>query len=149
MKKFSFTLGRLLDYKRQLLKNEKNTLSQLRAQLQRVIDEREELKRRLDESNEDFQEKCRNGITTTQIITIKTYHNSLIEQIKQLDKMRGIVEDKIEKQLDVVVEATKEVSSIEKLEEKQLVEYNEAVRKSEELFIEEHVSHTKFTSSGQ
>jgi len=41
-----------------------------------------------------------------------------------------------------VVEARKEVVSIEKLKEKKLLQYNKEVLRSEELFIEEFVSNT-------
>ena len=46
----------------------------------------------------------------------------------------------IEKQLAVVVDATKDVKTLEKLEEKQLEEYKAAEGKENELFIEEFVS---------
>ena len=42
----------------------------------------------------------------------------------------------IEKQLAVIVDATKDVKTLEKLEEKQLEEYKAAEGKENELFIE-------------
>ena len=44
------------------------------------------------------------------------------------------------KRLAVVVDATKDVKTLEKLEEKQLEEYKAAEGKENELFIEEFVS---------
>ena len=49
-------------------------------------------------------------------------------------------EREIERQLEVVVEATKEVSKLEKLEEQQIEEYKAAEQKETEAFIEEFVS---------
>ena len=46
----------------------------------------------------------------------------------------------IEKQLGIVVEATKDVKTLEKLEEKQLEEYKALETKENEQFIEEFVS---------
>ena len=47
-----------------------------------------------------------------------------------------------EQKREEVVEARKEVVSIEKLKEKKLLQYNKEVLRSEELFIEEFVSNT-------
>lgn len=49
-------------------------------------------------------------------------------------------EREIEAQLQTVIEATKEVSKLEKLEEHQIEEYRAAEQKETELFIEEFVS---------
>ena len=49
-----------------------------------------------------------------------------------------------EAQLQKVVDATKEVSKIEKLEEKQIEQYKYEEQKESELFIEEFVSNSTF-----
>ena len=49
-------------------------------------------------------------------------------------------QQEINKQLGVVVEATKDVRTLEKLEEKQLEDYRAAANKENEQFIEEFVS---------
>ena len=49
-------------------------------------------------------------------------------------------QEEINKQLGVVVEATKDVRTLEKLEEKQLEDYKAAANKENEQFIEEFVS---------
>lgn len=51
-------------------------------------------------------------------------------------------EREIEKQLEAVIDATKEVSKLEKLEEHQIEEYKAAEQKENELFIEEFVSNS-------
>ena len=54
------------------------------------------------------------------------------------------MEVKVQKQLKVVVAATQEVSSLEKLEEKQIEEYRYQEQKETEQFIEEFVSGSSF-----
>ena len=49
-------------------------------------------------------------------------------------------QEEINKQLGIVVEATKDVRTLEKLEEKQLEDYKAAAVKENEQFIEEFVS---------
>ena len=51
-------------------------------------------------------------------------------------------EREIERQLEAVVQATQEVSKLDKLEEHQLEEYRAAEQKETELFIEEFVSNS-------
>lgn len=140
MKKFEFSLGKLLSYKRQLLKKEKDELARLRVEQQRAIDEGERLKLLVIDANKDFILQSEKGMMPQQIILAKGYINSMTERVRILIKTIAIMETNIDKQLKIVVEATKEVSSIEKLEEKQFEEYKIMVQKSEELFIEEFVS---------
>ena len=95
-------------------------------------------------TNDDFIINANKGMSSQHIVLAKSYLNSLSEQIRSLDRLIDILEVQIEKQLGVVVEATKEVSSLEKLEEKQLEEYKKDLQKAEETFISEYVSNSQF-----
>ena len=134
MKRFEFSLNKLMDYKQQILDREKNNLAHLRRQQQQYIDEKNELEEKLRRSNREFQEKMLKGMTILQVSTFKGYHQSLTAQIRELEASIEKMEEKVQKQLKVVVEANKEVSSLEKLEDKQLEEYNFKVAKAEERF---------------
>ena len=74
----------------------------------------------------------------------KGYHQSLRMQIKELENSIEEMEKKVQRQLGVVIDATKEVSSLEKLEEKQLEEYKFKVQKAEEQFISEYVMNSTY-----
>ena len=54
------------------------------------------------------------------------------------------METKVQRQLSVVIEATKEVSSLEMLEGKQLEEYNFKAAKAEDQFIAEYVTNSTY-----
>ena len=139
MKKFKFSLDKLLNYKEQILDKEKNELSALRQKKQTAEEELVEVKEHLKVSNQNYIEKSQAGMSSQDMVISKRYLNSLTDRIFQLDKIIKIYEEKIQKQLIVVIEATKEVNTIQKLEEKQLEEYNTAVRKADENFIQEFV----------
>ena len=83
-------------------------------------------------------------MTVIQITMFKSYHQSLSQQIKELEESIEKMETRVQRQLKVVVEATKEVSSLEKLEEKQLEAYNFQVAKAEEQFISEYVINSTY-----
>ena len=144
MKRFEFSLNKLKDYKQQILDREKNDLAHLRRQQQQYIDEKQALEEALRRSNREFLERSAKGMTIMQVTTFKGYHSSLSEQIKELEASIAKMEERVQLQLNVVIEATKEVSSLEKLEDKQLEEYNFKVAKAEEQFIEEYVTNASY-----
>ena len=144
MKRFQFTLSKLLSFKEQVLKREKNDLANLRLQQQQAIDEKNRLILRVQELSAAYTLRVSEGMTPQRIVLEKAYINQLLEQIRMLEKSIVFLGERIEKQLGVVVEATKEVSSLEKLQEKQLEAYTKAVQKEEEIFISEYVSNSAF-----
>ncbi|MGN0674127.1 MAG: flagellar FliJ family protein [Oscillospiraceae bacterium] len=144
MKRFEFSLNKLKGYKQQVLDREKNDLAHLRRQQQQYIDEKNALEEKLRRSNDEFCEKSAQGMTIMQVTTFKGYHHSLSKQIKELELSIENMEVKVQRQLGVVIEATKEVSSLEKLEDKQLEEYNFKAAKAEEQFISEYVMNSTY-----
>lgn len=147
MKRFEFSLNKLMGYKQQVLDREKNDLAHLRRQQQQYVDEKNALEAELRRSNREFLEKSAAGMTIIQVTTFKGYHTSLASQIKELEASIAKMEEKVQRQLNVVIEATKEVSSLEKLEGKQLEEYNFKAAKAEEQFIEEYVTNSAYRVS--
>lgn len=144
MKRFEFSLNKLMGYKKQVLDREKNSLAHLRMQQQQMQDEKEQLEAKLKKSADEFRELSSKGISVMQITMFKGYHQSLRMQIADLRLAIEEMEKKVQKQLGVVIDATKEVSSLEKLEEKQLEEYKAKVAKAEEQFISEYVMNSTY-----
>lgn len=140
MKKFQFTLQKLMDFRQQELDRQKNTLSALQADLQRIYQEKEELIRQVEECSADLELVCRQGAQAFEISVRKRYIVTLQQEIHEHDASAAVKQQEINKQLGVVVEATKDVRTLEKLEEKQLEEYKAAAAKENEQFIEEFVS---------
>lgn len=146
MKKFEFSLNKLKGYKQQVLDREKNDLAHLRKQQQQYMDEKNALEYKLRASNSEFVERSAAGMSVLQVTMFKGYHKSLSEQIRELEESIARMEEKVQDQLNVVIEATKEVSSLEKLEEKQLEEYNFKAAKADEQFIAEYVTNSTYRS---
>ncbi len=140
MKKFQFTLQKLMDFRQQELDRQKNTLSVLQAELQRIYEEKDELSRKVEEFSAELEEVCRSGAQAYEISVRKRYIVSLQQEIHARELSAAQKQEEINRQLGVVVEATKDVRTLEKLEEKQLEDYKAAVVKENEQFIEEFVS---------
>lgn len=137
-------MDKLKGYKEQVLSKEKGDLAALRAQQAKYAAEQARVQAELDEANEEFLRKSGSGMTIMEMTLFKEYLNSLSDQIRELEKKIQLEEEKIKFQTKVVVEANKDVSSLEKLEDKQREEYNFKVAKAEEQFIEEYVSNSVY-----
>lgn len=140
MKQFRFSLQKLKDFREQELERQKNTLSLLQADLRRIEEARETLEGTLSEQAEQLDRVYRLGSTASEIAMRKRYIVTLQQEIHIKEQQALEKQAEIERQLSVVVEATKDVKTLEKLEEKQLEEYNHAAAKENEQFIEEFVS---------
>ena len=118
MKRFNFTLDKLYDYKDQVLSKEKNDLAELRSSRAKIFSEKEELEYKLRMSGEEFAKKAAVGMSIMEITMFKDFHKSLEEKIHEKEEEISDMEGQITKQLGVVVEASKDVNSLERLSDK-------------------------------
>lgn len=140
MKKFNFTLQSLKKYNDQVLDSEKSVLGRLRAELAEMQAELDAKTAEYELSIDKLNELVRGGTTAMRMSLHKKYVSSLQQDIYRIKGRMAQKRDEIEQQLQRVIDATKEVSKLEKLEEKQLEEYRYAAQKEQEQIIEEFVS---------
>lgn len=140
MKKFRFSLETLKGFREQELDRQKNALSALQAELRKITEDIEVLKAKLAQQSEELVAISAKGATANEIALRKRYIVTLQAEIHLREQQALLKQEEINKQLDVVVEATKDVRTLEKLEEKQLEEYKFMENKENEQFIEEFVS---------
>ena len=140
MKKFQFTLQKLMDFREQELDRQKNALAVLQGDLRRINDRRDELTEKVVRYSNDLVTSSAVGLPAAEISMRKRYIVTLQQEIHECEQRAILKQQEIDKQLSVVVDATKDVRTLEKLEEKQLEEYKAAEVKENELFIEEFVS---------
>ncbi|MFT4005471.1 MAG: flagellar export protein FliJ [Lacrimispora sp.] len=142
MKKFSFPLDTVLNYKDQVLDNLKNEHAQILA---KVAQQEKWINTLADQRSSAcirFQEEIRNGIAINVMREYESYITYMQQKILAEQGILQRLKRREEQKRAEVVEARKETASIEKLKEKKLVQYNKDVLRSEELFIEEFVSNT-------
>lgn len=142
MKKFVFTLDKVLDYKEQVENS-------LRSEYAQKIEQVRKQERYIDSLNAEFA-GCRNefearkkqGCTASLMVSYDGYLNSIRLRI---EKEKGILckmKQEAERKREEMVSAKVETSSFEKLKEKKQTEYEKEAMKKEEQFIEEFVSNT-------
>ena len=143
MKKFSFSLETVLDYKQQALDalraEHGAILARVRAQEQ-VIEDLEAEHRR---SDEDFTRRKLEGINVVDAMSYEAYLRSLERKLREENRKLEQLRRQEEQKRAQVVEARKETATIEKLREHKLESYRKAEQKDEEQRIEEFVSTTR------
>lgn len=140
MKKFFFALETVLSYKEQVLDGLKGEHARILAKVRECERALEQLEEERHLCALEFQEHRIKGMTIGEAHGYEGYMEALRIRIhmkkEQLAKLRAQEEAK----RNEVVEAKKETSSIDKLKEKKRAEYDKAVQKEDENFIEEFVT---------
>ena len=140
MKKFFFSLDNVLNFKKQVLENLKGEHARVLASLHQCEREIELLEEEHRACTAEFNRQKLHGMKIADIYTYEHYLDSLGLKIQRKREELSVWREREEKKRSEVVEAKQETSSIDKLKEKKLKEYEKAVQKQEELFIEEFVS---------
>lgn len=137
MKKFKFSLERMREYKNQILDREKGVLKALQQKKNEIDLKLQEVEQFRQEKSQELLEKQMRGIAKQEMDIYNLYIENARLQIKQLQAEQRIAETEVERQLQVVITASQEVSGLDRLEEKQLAAYKHTVAKAEEQTIEE------------
>lgn len=140
MKKFSFSLARMMNYDEQILEKEKGIMGRLISERDEMEKRQREIIEQLDRIHREMDAEIRRGTTIYQINTYTTILKSGKTQLEELKKHILIRNSEIERQRQVVVEASREVKKLEKLREKQMEEYRHTEKKEQEDLLSEQVS---------
>lgn len=141
MKKFSFSLERILAFKRTLYEKERNELARLRAVRARMQQRRDDTENQMLAADAAFREKAATeGVRIDDVNTMNYQRNSADILIKQLDIDIAEMDVLIEKQVEIVLELDRDIKGLEKLREKQWEEYIYETNQEEKERILELVS---------
>lgn len=140
MKKFFFSLDTVLSYKQQVLDSLKAEHARILMKVRECEDAIEKLEAEHRRCVLEFRECRLNGMKISDIHTYENYLEALGLKIRRKYEELAKLKEKEEAKRSEVVEAKKETSSIDKLKEKKFKEYEKAVQKEEEQFIEEFVA---------
>ncbi len=148
MKKFKFSLEKVLNYKTQIEDNLKGEYAEI---AKRVL-EQEKLIQGLEDNITDtlfaIEEEKSKGFDLSKIQMCEGYIEMLRTRIKAENKKLEQLKILEEKKLAELLEAKVERSSIENIKEKRQADYNKEVQKAEETFIEEFVSNRNIGNIG-
>ncbi|GHU85023.1 hypothetical protein FACS1894198_2020 [Clostridia bacterium] len=137
---FSFSLQKILEYRRQLLGIEQSRLAKINQELLKLEGKKEQLLESIKVANSVFEEESKRGIEVMKFKLHKDYIHSIMRNLDAVEVEISKVKIRRDRQLKVVVRANKDVRILEKLREKNFLEYNKALAKREERMIEEFVN---------
>ncbi len=146
MKKFVFSLQKVLELKNQLLENMKIELTNLNMECEKIEIFIKNLKIKFTEIEKEYMEKSYKSISAGEMSYYKMLSESILVQIESKENERDLVLRKIGEKRQEIIRTNTEISSLEKLKEKELEKYNKECLKREELFIEEFVSNKTMTN---
>ncbi len=143
LKRFSFSLQKLLDYKEQVLEAERIVLNDMNAVLAKLLEEQAEMRRQREERKKRLDHLCAAGISAMEMETHKNFLIALDFTLKQKGQQIALQRQAIHRQMEKVREAKLEISTIEKLKERKQEAYHYLAQKEEERLIEEFVTTSK------
>ena len=134
MKSFQFSLARMRSYKEQVLEKEKTALRQLQAEKAKIEVDIENLENHRKIREEEFK-NSKSGLMANELMLYKFHAENTRLQLNNLYEELKRAEARVDAQIKVVVNASQEVSGLDKLREKQLEEYRylEAKEMQEEI----------------
>lgn len=143
MKKFEFSLEKLLDIKEQLTDKEKQRLAALRQEKAALTTQLENMELLVVRKSEELMRRLQKGAIAIEVAHEKRFISMKQQEIKLKNMEIQRKEEEIQRQLKLVMDLNREVETILRLKESQYEEYLEAERKEQDLFIEEFVRNSK------
>ncbi|MEY8337039.1 flagellar FliJ family protein [Lachnospiraceae bacterium 62-35] len=142
MKQFKYRLETVLDYKTQVLDNLKIEHAAILQNVNRKQEEIRGLKRELSGFESDFNKAKSEGATIQNYRLFDMCIGRMEEIIdEEKERLRALKKQENEKKEEVIT-AKVDTSKFEKLKDRKIREYQKAVAKEDETFIEEFVSNT-------
>jgi flagellar export protein FliJ len=142
MKKFVFSLEKVLGYKQQLLGMLKNELSALQARRFEILGQIEQANMEFASTNQALIVKMKEGMTRREIASYKNFLAAVNRRIVSLTENLQVVERQITAKQQEIIKMNSDISGLERIKDHQLAAYRYEAQKEQELFIEEFVSHT-------
>lgn len=147
MKMFNFPLEKVLNFKNQVLDNLQNELAVIQLQLNEVEKILKDLNDKYRLTSDGLLIAYKGDITAKDIHSYKIFLNEIDKQIRLYEQKKEAVKAQFSKKQNEIVNAKIEVSTFEKLKEKQFSQYTLSEKKEQELFIEEFVNNAGRKSS--
>lgn len=140
MRRFEFSLDRVLGYKNQMLDREKNELARLRMVKNQMDEELEELLEEFQVVNRKMTVESQKGVTALKLKGFQFQLDCLRDDMEQLNEKRRDQDVLIEEQLGVVLELSQSVSGLDKLKDHQKEEFARYEAKVNETEIAEFIT---------
>lgn len=146
MKKFAFALDKVLSYKRQYENSIRNEHAAIMHEIRLQEERFAELSAKDKEIREQMRKEQEAGCQILRIHTFEGYLEYLKgEMFRVTQRLKNLRFQEEQKRRELIAAKT-DTTSIDKLKDKKLEEYNYLVQKEQEQLIEEFVNHGLMTA---
>lgn len=143
MKKFVFTLEKVLNYKKQILEVQKNEMAQLQANRNELDARIEALELRFRNLGEELDARLSDGLSTGEALDCKSFQSELMRQIRLLREKREQLLELIARKRQEIIRMNGDISGLERLKDRQWDDYRKLCGKEQELAVEEFVGRSR------
>lgn len=140
MKKFAFSLERMLNFQSQNLEKEMGILSRMTAERDALEAQKQDMAEKAAGVQADIARREAEGTTIFMLKACFSILESARNQLEEMEEELELLQAGLERQRQIVTEASREVKKLEKLKEKQLEEYHRGEAKEQQEAIAEHVA---------
>lgn len=146
MKKFVFTLEKVLVFKNQTLEVLKNELSTLQRERQILENKINNLQDVFKNKNGELVSSMQDGVASNEIGIYKIYLSNVNADIKKVTAKKHDIDLAIAKKQTEVISMNIEIASLEKLKEKQYQDYKKAAQDAAEIELNEFINNLSSTA---
>lgn len=140
MKKFAFSLERMLNFQSQNLEKEMGILGRMTAERDALEAQKQDMAEKAAGVQADIARRETEGTTIFMLKACFSILESARNQLEEMEEELRLLQAGLERQRQIVTEASREVKKLEKLKEKQLEEYHRGEAKEQQETIAEHVA---------
>ena len=140
MKKFAFSLERMLNFQSQNLEKEMGILGRMTAERDALEAQKQDTAEKAAGVQADIARREAEGTTIFMLKACFSILESARNQLEEMEEELRLLQAGLERQRQIVTEASREVKKLEKLKEKQLEEYHRGEAKEQQETIAEHVA---------
>lgn len=143
MKKFVFSLEKVLSYKEQLLEVLKNEMAVLEAKLHEMEVQIASFQEESAARNRELRARFSQGVQSESVAVFKRYLIEIDQRILKLELQKADLLKVIAAKRVEIVGMNSDISGLDRLRDKQLTEYLSLCRKEQEQMIEEFVGRSR------
>ena len=144
MKKFVFSLDKVLNFKAQTLDIKNNEMLKMQVELKEVERKIYNLNNDFAETNQRMILDLQSGLAPMDMAAYKLYLNEINNKIRNYNMLKANLLNLIDKKMAIIIELKTDISGLEHLKEKQFGEYFRLNQKEQETNLEEFVSRSRY-----
>ncbi|MDD4571257.1 MAG: hypothetical protein PHN47_02035 [Clostridia bacterium] len=144
MKKFVFSLDKVLNFKAQTLDIKNNEMLKMQVELKEVEQKIYNLNNDFAETNQRMILDLQSGLAPMDMAAYKLYLNEINNKIRNYNMLKANLLSLIDKKMAIIIELKTDISGLEHLKEKQFGEYFRLNQKEQEINLEEFVSRSRY-----